>query len=350
MNGFRRICSLLLGTVLFVAGTLKLMDPVGAGLVMDEYFRFFHLRFLGPISTEFACFMALVECGVGAALVCGVWRKALAIISGVLLFIFTAITIVLVIAKPIMDCGCFGEAVHLSHMQTLIKNLILLVLWLLAFLPFRNFGKPQKIRYVSFGIGVASSCALLLYSALFLPLRDYTELKPGTEISGDMADPDAQSLYFSDASGEYVDSLAREGRVLLLSSYNFDKLNAKDIARIAEFRTLAEAEGFSFLFLVASTPEAAESLMAAEYPELLASTFYADRKLLLTLNRSNGGASYIAEGQIIAKWASRALPDAEKLSDIKEKAPMDYMLSAMNRNRAFFQGYLLYVFAVMFLL
>ena len=36
----------ILGMVLLVAGLLKLMDPVGAGLVMDEYFNFFHLGFL----------------------------------------------------------------------------------------------------------------------------------------------------------------------------------------------------------------------------------------------------------------------------------------------------------------
>ena len=42
----RRICAVIVGTVLFVAGSLKLMDPVGAGLVVSEYFKFFHLYFI----------------------------------------------------------------------------------------------------------------------------------------------------------------------------------------------------------------------------------------------------------------------------------------------------------------
>ena len=44
--GLRRLCSILLGLVFFIAGMLKLMDPVGAGLVVEEYFEFFHLGWL----------------------------------------------------------------------------------------------------------------------------------------------------------------------------------------------------------------------------------------------------------------------------------------------------------------
>ena len=45
MRGFKRICALAVGFVLFIAGLLKLMDPVGAGLQMDAYFKFLHLAF-----------------------------------------------------------------------------------------------------------------------------------------------------------------------------------------------------------------------------------------------------------------------------------------------------------------
>ena len=69
MNGFRRICMVILGMVLLIAGLLKLMDPVGAGLVMDEYFNFFHLAFLKPASRIVASGLALLESLLGAALI-----------------------------------------------------------------------------------------------------------------------------------------------------------------------------------------------------------------------------------------------------------------------------------------
>ena len=95
MNGFKRICVIILGLVLLVAGILKLMDPVGSGLVMDEYFNFFHLGFLKGASRIFASAFALIESVLGAALITGVWRKVIGIISGSLLAFFTLLTIIL---------------------------------------------------------------------------------------------------------------------------------------------------------------------------------------------------------------------------------------------------------------
>ena len=50
MKAVKRICAFIIGLVLFIAGLLKLMDPVGAGLVVEEYFKFLHLGFLIPVS------------------------------------------------------------------------------------------------------------------------------------------------------------------------------------------------------------------------------------------------------------------------------------------------------------
>ena len=46
----KRFCGFIAGFVFFISGIVKLLDPVGAGLVMDEYFSFLHLGFLGCIS------------------------------------------------------------------------------------------------------------------------------------------------------------------------------------------------------------------------------------------------------------------------------------------------------------
>ena len=38
----KRFCGFITGFVFFIGGILKLMDPVGAGLVMGEYLDFMH--------------------------------------------------------------------------------------------------------------------------------------------------------------------------------------------------------------------------------------------------------------------------------------------------------------------
>lgn len=133
MNGFKRICAAVLGSVLFIAGVLKLMDPVGAQLIVQEYLKFFHLNFLGFASGVLALLFAFFEAVLGAALIAGVWRRVVALITLALLGIFTIVTAILWIANPVMDCGCFGEAIHLEHWQSFVKNIILLGLWAIAF-------------------------------------------------------------------------------------------------------------------------------------------------------------------------------------------------------------------------
>ena len=339
MNGFKRICAVIIGMVLLVAGILKMMDPVGSGLVMDEYLKFFHLGFLKEASRFIACALALVESLLGAALIAGVWRKVIAIASGSMLALFTILTIILYLAKPAMDCGCFGEIIHLSHAQTLLKNLILDALWCLAFIPMGNLGKPQRVKFVSFSLAAVSLLLFMLFSALSIPLRDYTDFKPGVEL-------DEQPLFFYDANYVYADSLASGGNVLVVSAY--DKLKKEDTDRLAEFARMASENGFTTLLLMATTPD--EMAEQGVNPALLARTYFADRKELLTLNRSNGGATYISDGQIIRKWAFRSLPSSDELAGIKEKAPMDVLLARQNRTRALFQGFTLYLFAVLLLL
>jgi len=341
MNAFRRICALILGMVLLVAGLLKLMDPVGAGLVMDEYLNFLHLGIFKGVSRVLACAAAFIESIVGVTLICGVWRKVTAIVSGALLLVFTLLTLALYIVNPAMDCGCFGEAVHLSHGQTLLKNLVLDALWCLSFLPLRNLGKPQRIKYVSFSLASVSIVLFLLYSSLSVPLRDYASYKPGTEL-------EEQPLFFMDANMEYADSLAMEGRVLVVSVYDPAGMKADKVAKLSDFASVAAAKGFTPLFLMASAPDDAAGILGN--PVLLAQTYFADRKALMTLNRSNGGVTFISDGQIIRKWAFRSLPDPEELEMVAGKAPMDYMIASQNRTRAIFQGFTLYLFAVLLLL
>ena len=140
----KRFCGYAVGFVFFISGLLKLMDPVGAGLVMKEYFRFLHMEFLSGAGIGFGVLFALAEAVIGAALITGVWKKAVALAAIALQGFFTLLTLALVIFNPEMDCGCFGEAIHLTHSQTFIKNIILLGLLLIYYIPPKHLKKPKR--------------------------------------------------------------------------------------------------------------------------------------------------------------------------------------------------------------
>ena len=379
----KRFCGYAVGFVFFISGLLKLMDPVGAGLVMKSYFKFLHLEFLSGAGTAFGTAFALAEAVIGAALITGVWKKIFALSAVILQGFFTLLTLALVIFKPEMDCGCFGEAVHLTHSQTFIKNIILLGLLLIYYIPAKLLSKPKPKKYVSFGLVTVSTAAFAVYSLLYIPMTDFTALKAGVEInreaysaldsyeaafvySKDGAEqaftlealPDstwtfvrtetvaqsettrpATTISIYDENGTYADSLLTAGRIMVISAY--DELSEKDTARIASFAQNASEAGFTPIMLTASEDIAA--------PEGL-TRYFCDYKTLITLNRSSGGVTYIDGGMIIRKWAKTNLPDLEDLTDLSDMDATESYIERDSKTSLAFQGFLLYVFAVMLLL
>jgi hypothetical protein len=149
--------------------------------------------------------------------------------------------------------------------------------------------------------------------------------------------PSSISIY--DESGQYADSLLTSGKVLVTSAY--DELSDKDTARISAFLLKAAEAGFTPILLTSSDK--------IEVPDGI-TRYFCDYKTLITLNRSNGGATYIDEGIIIRKWAKRNLPDREDLTDLSETDATESYIERDSKTSLAFQGFLLYVFAVMLLL
>ena len=384
----KRFCGFLTGFVFFISGILKLMDPTGAGLVMEEYFRFLHITFMAPVAKVMGFLLALVETTVGTALVTGVWRRATAVAALSLQGFFTVLTLILVIFNPEMDCGCFGEAIHLTHIQTFIKNLVLCALLAGYTVPLRALGGPKKRKYASFAIVTVSTVAFGIWSWISIPLKDFTEFKPAAMLQAgsgttlpdetqapmfvyekdgreasfsieelpdstwifvrtEAAEPDylqhSVSLSFYDSEGIYHDEEAAKGKVMIVSIHNTQKISAKRQEKISVFIREAEAAGFSVMVLTAG--DAGHGFRADG-----AEVYHADRKTLMTMNRSNGGVTYFSEGYLIRKWPVRSLPDAEDLKEIMAGDDTEVIIGHNTNGDLTLQGFLLYVFAVMLLL
>lgn len=389
-NVFRRFCAFVLGAVFLISGILKLMDPVGSEFIMKSYFSFLHIGFMDFSAKFFGVAFALTEAVLGAALMSGVWRKVVGIAVVALATFFTLLTLVLLIFNPVMDCGCFGEAIHLTHLQTFVKNVILCALCCGAFIPMRELDRPVKVKYVSFALTACSLVALLIYSLVALPLKDYTAFHPGAILQAaadeqykDFSEPEfiyekdgvtqafsldalpdsswnfvdsrirqddfaaGTVLTLTDDAGEYCDSLATKGNVLVVSAYR--KLSAGRIEGIESLVADARAVGLTPIVLVPSDDVlAAASEKHAVLEDGL--VYYSDYKTLATLNRSNGGATWISDGQIVRKWSYTLRPSSEKLSAALAEDPTALALETQSKGSLALQSFLLYIFAVLLLL
>ena len=382
----KRFCGFITGIVFFVSGILKLMDPVGAGLIMDEYYSFLHLGFLSFSSKVMGTAFALAETVIGVGLITGVWRRIIGMAAIILQGFFTLLTLLLVIFNPEMDCGCFGEAIHLTHMETFIKNLILMALLLIYFIPSKHLGETRKKKYVSFALVGTSLIAFTIFSWISIPLVDYTAYKPGTDLKDSGIDADemyesafiyekdgvqesftlghlpdttwtfidvetrlkegyndthASLSFYEPTTGEYADSLATEGPVMIISLYKPD-ISRKSWRKIEKFMAAAVNSGFRTLLLTTSAEELPEALKTSAY--------ISDYKTLISLNRSNGGATFFLNGDLIRKWSKAGYPDTYELQDIISSDSTETSIAHYSKGSLALQGFLLYVFAILLLL
>ncbi len=382
----RRLCAILIGLVFLTSGLLKLLDPVGTGLIVTEYFKFFKVGFLQGAALPLGMVLALLEAVTGAALVSGVYRKLTAAVTSFLILFFTFVTVILWIANPAMDCGCFGEAIHLTHGQTLLKNVVLLALALFAFLPFQNFGVPRPTKYVAFWITVPSLVFALWFNWRHLPMWDFTEFAPGVELFASLDNdyeamdgkvptfiyerdgqqgsftldnlPDSTwtfvavdtlsrsgfyrseakpVLSFRDAEGTYQDEQAVLGKVMVFSVYN---PSGADWDRIRTQSADAAAQGATPLVL---------SVPGEGIPQDL-TVYFADYKPLITMNRANGGAVYFDNGELVAKWSPKDVPSGDELREFLGRDPVDASTDFTVKRRIKSQGFALYLLALLMLL
>ncbi len=401
-NKARRFCAVVLGLVFFVAGILKLMDPVGTTLIIREYLNFLHIGFLSGIAGFIAEFFASLETLLGICLITGVFRIVTAWASSILIWGFTLLTLLLWILNPNMDCGCFGEAFHLTHFQSFAKNIILCLLALGGFLPYKDLGKPKNSKYVTFALTTAAVIAFAAYSLMFIPMLELTPFNLSSRLEAAEGLPDANEdeyistfiyekngktgvftlnnipdstwtfveakpikrednidesefprLSFRDADGEYRDTLAAKGLVMAISVPEPKKMSTARWENTAELLKKSADAGFTSLLLVGSFPEQLVEIIRnagvdqAAAMEILTNVYYSDYKTLISLNRSNGGAVYFNDGNLISKWAARDLPGAKKLAKLVRQDDTEVMLDSDSKGKLTFEAFMLYTLALM---
>lgn len=398
----RRFCAFLIGVVFLSAGIFKLMDPVGAGLVMEDYFKFLHIQFLDPAAKVLGTLLAFFEAIVGSALISGVWRRLTALVTSIMVGFFTILTLFLAIFNPPMDCGCFGEFIHLTNLQTFLKNIVLAVLSAIAFLPFSDFGESRRWKYISFWIAAASLAIFMGYYWVNIPPVDYTSFKPGSELYASVDNPseayddmqtrviyekngqegafpldklpdstwtyvrtetvpsmngekneDFPILSFTDAQGNYQDEMSTVGDVLVSSIFRPLSLKGGQWTEIQQVMERSEEAGFVPLVLLSCSKDAFDSLDVI-VPEVRANleryVYFSDFKTLISLNRSNGGFTWFNDGELIRKYSSKWEPFSADLLEMTGKDPSEEMLRYSTKGRLRLQMFFLYMFVVLLLL
>lgn len=176
----------ILGLVFVFSGFVKLTDPWGLALKLNEYFQVMGFEFLSFAKLPLSMFISSIELTVGACLVVGISRRAMSFVAMVFMALFTLLALYSYLYSPVSDCGCFGEFIKLTNLQTLIKNLILLPLSVVAW----YFTPKLSLRKENIAVGVIFAMSMLFggWSYLHLPVIDLLPYKVGADLNQKGAD------------------------------------------------------------------------------------------------------------------------------------------------------------------
>ena len=360
MKFLRAICRFAFGLLFVFAGFLKGIDPIGTALKIKEYIGAFHLDSFDFLSIPLALVLTWAEFLVGVAILKGLRMKLFSKIALVFMLFFTPLTLWVATSNPVSDCGCFGEAIHLSNRATFIKNLILLGAALVIFFQRNRYYKiaRPKVEWGYLGIYSLLIIGLQIFSLTKIPQIDFGIYKPGTDliarqqqyqereyettfiyskdgkteeftlnnipdstwtfvdarsvqVGGEVEDTSVD-FSFIDTEGNAVGNeiASTPGPVFFISIYNARALGKKAVKKIMALADTLHAHNLKLYIISANTVEETEALFEP-YKGLEGTGYeilYADYKAVISFNRSSGGLTYVNNGIIIKKWARGNYP------------------------------------------
>ena len=196
------IARVLVGGLFVFSGLVKAIDPLGLSYKMQEFFEAWAaggfmkgmMESLTHYSLWFSLIMIAMEVILGVALLIG-WQKKITIWLLLLLTLFFSfLTSYVLFSGKIRACGCFGDCIPLTPVQTFSKDLILLVL-ILIILAGQKHIQPLFTRSVNnllIFLTIILISFLQWYVLKYLPLVDCLPFKKGSNIAdGRMMPKDA---------------------------------------------------------------------------------------------------------------------------------------------------------------
>lgn len=362
------LCRIIVALTFIFSGFVKAIDPIGLQYKLQDYLGAIGIPGFLPdwMLLIMAVLLAAVEFCMGIFLLFAIQRRLISKLIVVFMSIMTLITVWLVVANPVKDCGCFGDALHLTNTETLVKNIILLgcsiVIMRRPLAMFRFISESNQWIVINYTIVFIFVCSGL--SLYYLPLFDFRPYRIGTNIPRGMEIPkDAEQPLFEttfimekggqrkeftlndypDSTWKFIDSktvqvkegyippihdfsiadrktgkdltdsvLRHKGYTFLLIAPYLERADDSNFGDIDQLYEYAQTYNIPFYCLTASTAKAIQrwrDITGAEYPFCIT-----DETTLKTIVRSNPGLLLLKDGTIIKKWSHNQLPNGAKLS------------------------------------
>ncbi len=358
MKVLAQVSRVIVGLLFIFSGLIKINDPVGTELKLEEYFEVFAADFssfhdlftaLIPFALYFSVFLCTAEIVLGVALLVAYKPRTISVLLLLITIFFTFLTFYSAYYNKVTDCGCFGDAIKLTPWTSFGKDIFLLTL--ILFIVYYR----KKFKALPTGIIVAlstfASLGIAVYAIRHLPIIDLLPYKVGANIPAQMKPseplrymytfekdgktfefekyPSDTTLVFKDMRilnenakpkitdyKVWIDEIdftqsTFEGKKLFLILKNFNDINTAALPDITKLINSIKEKGIEPIVLTSGS-SAETSKFLAEH-QLSIPFYYADGTVLKTISRSNPGIWLLKDGIVKGKWHYNDTPHAEEV-------------------------------------
>lgn len=362
---FDPVARFIVGGLFIFSGLIKLNDPVGTQIKMEEYFEVFaedfgsFFLFFKGFAMEIGMIMIILEIVLGVAVLIYYRMTITTTLLLVLLTFFTFLTFYSAFFDKVTDCGCFGDAIKLTPWQSFFKDVFLMV-WVLHLFWYRKSYTP--VLRTREGLAVVLATTLIstwagIYAVRHLPFIDFRAYRIGNHIPTQMkpveqakfeyvferkdngkeersekylmdttlytyksieqtnaGDPDTKAKITDyavfTAEGEDITQTTFEGTKLLFIIANTEKTSTDNIGAIKKL--VKNLDGKIEMMIITSS--GASTIDAFRHEHQLGIPFYlADATVLKTIVRANPGITLWQDGTVKGMWHHNDTPDAEEV-------------------------------------
>ena len=363
----------LVGLLFIFSGLIKINDPVGTQIKLQEYFEVFSADFGSvfeifiPYALLLSVFLCTLEVVIGVALLMNYKIKIVSKITLGLILFFTFLTFYSAYFNKVTDCGCFGDAIKLTPWESFYKDVILLVLSVTIFYVYPKLKNQKGYLYlkifddINFRNGIIITvtfiCLIISYSAInFLPFIDFRTYKVGNYIPELMepsdelkysyvmekdgrtyefdsypldnsfefkelkllnpeAEPKITDYSLWNDDGDYTKESFLGNKLFIIihdvNKINFNKAKLNDF--VSKIKLLENGINFWVeTIIITSSDEKSINSFKMEN-DLNLKTVYGDATVLKTMIRSNPGFFLIRNGTVKGKWHHNSFPDPKDI-------------------------------------
>lgn len=361
---FDQLSRFLVGGLFIFSGLIKLNDPVGTAIKMEEYFEVFTedfgsvFHYFIPWSLEISMALIVLELALGVSILFLYKMRVTAWVLLALMVFFTFLTFYSAFFNKVTDCGCFGDAIKLTPWESFAKDIVLMGFVFHLFWYRRQYTTNLRTRegYALMLATVVISLWVGLYAIWHLPFIDFRAYRIGNNIPQQLKPAEAPIIEFLfEKDGEQVRStkflstdegyIYKDSRVLneeeakakitdyivytpegeditqatfqgpklLLVIADVKKASTKNIQAI---RTLTEDLDGKVDCLIL-TSSSSESIDTFRHENQLGVPYaFADATVLKTILRSNPGLALWNDGTVLGNWHYNDTPKAQQVLEL----------------------------------